>query len=163
MAAKKQGKSKKKARRRLRFQEQIKQAQFLERVKRHELAAGREILDAAPDRVKMSQVILDFVGPLLESLEPETSANKIIGVAILAWNLSLLPEEEHRDILDKMAGELAPGSKDVEQMKDVLAWLVDRRRRHFTQERRRVLDYRLSERGDQRSLQVVSVSDPSDR
>jgi hypothetical protein len=57
MAAKKQSKSKKKERRRLKLQEQAERTRFLEKVKRHEMAEGREILVDPPDQVKMSEVL----------------------------------------------------------------------------------------------------------
>jgi hypothetical protein len=48
-------------------------------------------------------------------------------------------------------------------MNDVMRWLVERKRRYFAEYRRRVLDYRLSDLGDRRGLQVVSISVPADR
>jgi hypothetical protein len=95
MAVKKQSKSKKKERRRLKLQEQAERAKFLEKVKRHEMAAGKEILVDPPGQVKISEVLLDFAAPLLERFEHELSVKNIIAIAIFGWNLSLLPDEEH--------------------------------------------------------------------
>jgi hypothetical protein len=163
MAARKQSKSKKEERRRLKLQEQAARAKFLERIKSNELVAGRKIVEDPPDQVKMSEVLLDFAAPLLERFEPEIPVKNIITIAIFGWNLSLLPEEEHSSFLDEMAGKLSLDKKGVEEMKDVMTWLVDRRRKHFAEHRRHVLDYRLSDLGDRRNLQVVSISVSSHR
>jgi hypothetical protein len=163
MAAKKQSKSKKKERRRLKLQEQAERTRFLEKVKRHEMAEGREILVDPPDQVKISKVVLDFAAPLLERFEQELPVKNLIAIAIFGWNLSLLPDEKHSEFLDKMAGTLSLDEEGVKEMEDIMKWLVDRRRKHFSEHRRRVLDYRLSDLGDRRNLQVVSVSVPTDR
>jgi hypothetical protein len=95
MAAKKPSKSKKKLRRRLKLQQQAARAKLLKRIKKHEMAAGKEIRVDPSDQGKMSQMLLDFAAPLLERFESEVPVEKIIGTAILAWNLSLNPEEDH--------------------------------------------------------------------
>ncbi len=80
---------KKKIRRRLKLEEQTSRAEFLEKVKRYPIAKGKEILVNPTDRDKMSQVLLDFVDPLLENFGSEIPVKKILGVGITAWNLRL--------------------------------------------------------------------------
>lgn len=145
------------------MQEQAERAKFLEMVKSNELLAGREIVENPPDQAKMSGVLLEFAAPLLERFEPEISAEKIIGVAIVAWNLSLLPEAEHSRLLDELAGKMSLNTEGVKEMNDAITWLVDRKRKHFTEHRRHILDYRVSDLGGQRNLQVVSTLVPQDR
>jgi hypothetical protein len=99
----------------------------------------------------------------LERFEQELPVKNLIAIAIFGWNLSLLPDEKHSEFLDKMAGTLSLDEEGVKEMEDIMKWLVDRRRKHFAGHRRHVLDYRLSELGDQRNLQVVSVSVRADR
>lgn len=111
----------------------------------------------------MSEVLLDFAAPLLERCEPEIPAKNLMGVAIFAWNLSLIPEEEHGGFLDEMVGELSLDAEGVKVMKDVTKWLVDRKRKHFAEHKRYIVDYRLSELDDRRELQVVSIVDPAHR
>jgi hypothetical protein len=58
MAVKNQSKSKKKARRRLKLQEQAARAEPLERIKRNELLTEREIVKNPPEQARMSDVCL---------------------------------------------------------------------------------------------------------
>jgi hypothetical protein len=163
MATKKVCRSKKKLRRRLKLQEQASREKFLERIKRHSITAGKEILVAPPDQAKMSEVLLEFAAPLLDRFESEIPVNKIIGVAIIAWNLSMFPEEDYKRHLDEIAGKLSLDAKGVKGMIDVMGWLVDRKRRHFAQHKKHILDYRLSELDDRRSFQVISIAEPANR
>ncbi|MDD5206231.1 MAG: hypothetical protein PHS17_12460 [Desulfobacterales bacterium] len=160
MAAKKQSKSKKKLRRRLRLQEQASRAEFLEKIKRTSIATGREIRIDPPGQVKMSGVILDFAAPLLERFEHDTSAENLIALAVLAWNLSLVPEEKHGRRLDEMAEKLSLDGEASEEMNDIMEWLLDRKRKHFAEHARYIVDYRLYETDNQRGLQVVSTIAP---
>jgi hypothetical protein len=156
MAARKQSKSKKKVRRRIKLEEQASRAKFLEKIKKHAIAAGKEILVDPPGQVKMSGVLLDFAAPLLERFEPEVPTKNIIGVAVVAWNLSLIPEEDRKRSLDEMAGEMSLDAEGIKGMNDVMTWLIDRKKKHFAEHKRYIVDYRLSDLGDQRGLQVVS-------
>ncbi|MEW6664413.1 MAG: hypothetical protein AB1512_04225 [Thermodesulfobacteriota bacterium] len=161
MAGRKQSKSKKKIRRKLKLQEQGERAKFLEKVRRQALFAGKKILVDPPNQVKISDVLLEFAAPLLERFEHEVPVTNIIAMAIMAWNLSLLPDEDHHKFINVMAGELSLDKRGLEEMNDVMKWLVDRKRRHFAEHRRHVVDYRVSDLGDQRQLQVVSISVPA--
>ncbi len=42
---------------------------------------------------------MDFAEPFLERFEPEVPVKNIIAMAIFAWNLALLPDEDHGDSL----------------------------------------------------------------
>ena len=95
---------------------------------------------------------------LLEHFEDEVPVNNVIPMAIFAWNLALIPDEEHSKSISEMAGILLLDKEGIEEMNDLMAWLVVRKRRYFPENRRRILDYRLSDLGDRRGLQVVSVS-----
>jgi hypothetical protein len=154
---------KKKIRRKIKHQEQAERAKFLERVKKHEFAAGREIVENPPDQVKISEVLLDFAAPLLERFETEVPVKNIIPMAIFAWNLALTRNEDHNKAINEMAKVLSLDEKGIEEMNNLMRWLVDRKRNHFAEHKRRILDYRLSDLGERYGLQVVSVSAPDDR
>jgi hypothetical protein len=149
--------AKKKIRRRLKLQEQAAQAEFLKRIKGSAAFKDKEILINPSDRDKMSQALLDFVAPLLADYGSEISVKKIIGVGIMAWNLSLLPEEERRKALIKVTADLSPSAKDLPIMQDILTWLMIRKKTYFDKHQRQIMDYKLSDFGDRYSLQVVAV------
>jgi len=154
---------KKKTRRRLKLQEQTSRAEFLEKVKRYPIAKGKEILVNPTDRDKMSQVLLDFVDPLLENYGSEVPVKKIIGVGIMAWNLSLFPEGERRKLLVQVVEDLSPETEDVKAMHETMTWLIDRKMQYFDRHKRHILEFRLSDLGDRYGLQVFSLDVPGNR
>ena len=154
---------KKKTRRGLKLQEQASRAEFLEKVKRYPIAQGKEILVNPTDRDKMSQVLLDFVDPLLENVGSEIPVKKILGVGIMAWNLSLFPDGERRKLLVQVVKELSPETEDVKAMHETMTWLIDRKKQYFDRHKRHILEFRLSDFGARYGLQVFSVDVPGNQ
>ena len=63
-----------------------------------------------PDgKIKMSEVIMDFAEPLLNCSEGEGSKEKTISLAILFWNIALMPhdaqQEQIKNMLQSFPGE----------------------------------------------------------
>jgi hypothetical protein len=154
---------KKKIRRRLKLQEQTSRAEFLEKVKRYPIAKGKEILVNPTDRDKMSQVLLDFIDPLLENFGSEIPVKTVLGVGIMAWNLSLFSEGERRKLLVQVVKDLSPETEDVKAMYETITWLIDRKKQYFDRHKRHILEFRLSDFGHRYGLQVFSVDVPGNQ
>jgi len=131
MAAKKKTRSKKKLPREKRRLEQAKEKQFLEKTKRREETEGKKVLINPRDQIKMSEVIGDFAAPLLERFEPEASAKKLIPLAVFAWDLAMMPEEEHERFLDELMEGLGLDGVSASGMREVMYLLVDRKKKQF--------------------------------
>lgn len=105
----------------------------------------------------MSEVILDFAEPLLDMCDDGTSLKMVIEAAILAWNLSSLSLFERRKMIDKVANTLAPQDQEsAQEMKNLLKWLVRRKKDYFSEHKRVIVDYELSTSGGRPHLYVVS-------
>ncbi|MGD0887160.1 MAG: hypothetical protein ABSA46_20140 [Thermodesulfovibrionales bacterium] len=77
----------------------------------------------------MSEVIMDYAEPLLNcSSEDEGSKGKAISIAIMCWNLSLLPQdvrkEEKGKILNSLPNINAKDFNDAEYVNDFETLLV---------------------------------------
>jgi hypothetical protein len=105
-------------------------------------------------------VLQDFAGPLLDRYESEIPVKKIIGTAIMAWNLSLIPEVDHSKFLDQATVDLSLDTEGVKVMNDIITWLIARKKKYFAEHKRYTMDYRLSELDGRRGLQVVSLDVP---
>ena len=123
-----QGMDRKKIGRRPKQQVQAAQAGLLKKVKRYPVLEGKEIQVNSPDRDKMSQVLLDFAGPLLDRCRSEIPVYNIIGLAITAWNLSMLPQADQRRFLEGSPEKLSLGPEDLKEMNNVITWLMARKK-----------------------------------
>lgn len=130
---------------------------FLERIKKSEHLSHREIRINPQGQAKMSEILLDFAGPLLENLDPKIPEEKIIGIATLAWNLSLFGEKERKENLDQLVRELSRDNPGAEEIKDIIEWLVARKSQLFAEHKRFIVDFELPKTGNRRRLFVVST------
>lgn len=95
---------------------------------------------------KMSAVILDFAQPYIEKYGDDfNKLYKLVSLAIMVWNISLLPEEDHKDAIEKMAavfGEDDPEAKQAGIL--IIKSLLDRKRRLFADNKRVIMNYELT-------------------
>jgi hypothetical protein len=108
---------------------------------------------------KMSEVILDFAEPLLDECENEASEKIAVAMAILIWNVSLLPEKDQdREIL-KMCSELARSddAKQIAELMDYANHLIKRKNKNYAENRRYIVKYEISGYGKDRRLDVAST------
>jgi hypothetical protein len=106
----------------------------------------------------MAEILLDFAGPLLENLDPQIPEEKIIGIATLAWNLSLFGEKERKELLDELARELSRDNPGAEEIREVIGWLIARKHQLFAEHKRFIVDFELPKTGNRRRLFVVSTN-----
>jgi hypothetical protein len=110
-----------------------------------------------PQAWKLSSRILFLAKPLTDEADNDQFEG-LIALAILCWNLALLPEDEQerelRSLRKKMAtGETAWLARDVETWARML---IDRKKTLFGDDRRIVADYKVVVEGSSRHLFVTT-------
>lgn len=110
---------------------------------------------------KLSAVILDFARPLTENVEDDQFKTAIT-LAILCWNVALLPEDDQGREIGLLKTKMA---KDMPAwwVRDLEGWtrrLVDRKKKLFGHDRRMVMNYTITDEGDDFHLYVVSARVP---
>jgi hypothetical protein len=137
------------------------------RVKSNLLGANKEtvwIQDLQGER-KMSEVILEFVGPLMREDDSFETSEKLITMAMIAWNLGLDDETESKVKFDSLFNELRRTMDEdlaIEFLKQV-ALLVARKHEYFSEVNRIVLDWHLTNTSQGPHLDVVSTFKNNDQ
>ncbi len=83
-------------------------------------------------------------------------------MAILIWNLSLLPEENQDREIEQMCAEL-PGSVDAKAsatLMDYAKFLLERKKKYYSDNKRAIVSYQISGSGKNRRLDVASTLSP---
>lgn len=118
-----------------------------------------EIVEPPADEEKMSAVILRFVDPYRDLVSSKEAFERLIVLAMVAWNASLLEGDARQELLDVFK-ETLPSDSDLEGQADfeqVLAQLMRRKERYFADLRRFIIDYRVSETRDEYNLAIIST------
>lgn len=100
----------------------------------------------SPDEIKMSEVILNFAEPLLEKHRTNMErVHDILTLAVAAWNMSMLPESSEEQIVSSLASSLPKEflAEDVAVLLKTIYMLMERRRLHFQNIQRIVINHEI--------------------
>lgn len=108
---------------------------------------------------KMSEVLEDFVEPYRDLADTDDALRKLLSLALVAWNAALLPEDQRRAMIDEMveAGLSRGTEADRAQAREIIEMLVRRKEEHFAANRRAIVSFELTDRGDDYHLSVAST------
>jgi hypothetical protein len=103
----------------------------------------------------MSEVLWEFVAPYMPLAPDREAVEKLLTMAIAAWNVTLFPVGERAQRLRELSTTLP-----TEARTDFLALIQDmmtRKERDFAQNTRYILNYELTERRASYHLNVLST------
>lgn len=103
----------------------------------------------------MSEVLREFVEPYWHIPDDEQGMRKLLSTALVAWNAALLPESERSEHLAKMA-EVLPEETHAD-FYAIVSEMIERKEEYFTQYNRTIIDYELTDRGDDYHISVMSL------
>jgi hypothetical protein len=104
-----------------------------------------------PSHDKMSDALFKIIGDYKEIADTEEEMRKLVLLAIIAWNATVISEEGQQDLLAKMLEPLPDG------LDEVIAELMKRKLMFFPDNYRFILDYNVTDLGDSFHLSVVST------
>jgi hypothetical protein len=117
---------------------------------------GKEVIVVeSTDGVKMSEVLEEFIAPYMEFAETEESFQKLVTIAVVAWNTSLLPRNEQTKTINDLLQSLPPETQA--DAKSIVRELMRRKRNYFGKIRRAIIDFEVTDTRDGFHLTVVST------
>src|SRR5262245_63334130 len=106
--------------------------------------------------IKISEAILTLAEPLRAQYRETHRMQAIIAVAVMAWNISLFPDEEHAQVqgmlLESLPLQLS--GEDVGVLLSTIDTLIARKRLLYPQVREYILTHQLSFVDDKVTLSV---------
>jgi hypothetical protein len=110
------------------------------------------------DGVKMSEVLDAFIEPYRHTAPAGDELRKLISLAIGAWNIALSPPEEQEAMLQSSLDDITDDEDIKTDLREVLAEMIERKNTHFSEYRRVIIDFQLTDLGDEDHLTVISTS-----
>ncbi|NJM48311.1 MAG: hypothetical protein HC860_20810 [Alkalinema sp. RU_4_3] len=109
--------------------------------------------------VKMSEVLEDFVDPYLKFTRGPQERKNIFDIAMLAWNLALLPEPERQVMRERMIEEAIAQTGVLRQdFSQLVDGMIARKLACFADNRRLIVSVELKNTGrDEFQLLVAST------
>ena len=114
---------------------------------------------------KLSAVLLDFIEPFRKFAPTDEAYRKLIALAVVAWNVAILSNTDQKELIDAIINSIVTtaGEEWRNDAEKTLAMLIEHKDRYFADDRRFIVDYRLTETEDEYHLSVVSFVKKSER
>ncbi|MEW6419309.1 MAG: hypothetical protein AB1480_14555 [Nitrospirota bacterium] len=97
-----------------------------------------------PGRVKMSEVLLDYAEPLLKEADNIKSRHVAISMAVLCWNISLMPEDKQKEMIEDVLAKILKTSGDYDATRSIMIMLIERKKMFFSEYSNYIVDYEIS-------------------
>ncbi len=105
---------------------------------------------------KMSEVILRFAEPFKD--DDGLVSKAMLEIAIIIWNASFMPKDMQRKALEDVVNVLP--SDDSEARRElflIVNMLLERKRQYFSNNKRMIMDYHITESAHSIHVDVVST------
>jgi len=125
-------------------------------IKRRPTKSTKEV----PPDFKISAAILELSEPLRKKYHQDTTQTKsIIRMAVTAWNLSVLDDEDQEEFLSKFIDMLPPKmtAEDIAVIIQNIDKLIKRKKRLYPHVREYILEHKLLILGKDMTLVAKSV------
>ncbi len=136
---------------------------YIERIRRLNLNSGIPGVVSVDHPETMSEVILDFAHPWIpEDCHPKRQV-ALIGLAILAWNLATAEPDsatKRKKLLEETVGEILRDRSTLlndDVLHRLLIDMIAHKLRHFSENRRLVIDYEIVDEGGDLRFNVAST------
>ena len=105
---------------------------------------------------KMSEVILRFAEPLKD--DDGIVSKVMIEMAIIIWNASFMPRDMQRKALEDIINVLPRDAREARrEMLLIVHMLLERKKKYFSNNKRLIMDYHITESAHSIHLDVVST------
>ena len=132
-------------------------SEMLRRRVQQQFPNQKVVAGEALDGVKMSEVLKEFIAPYRDIANTEEAFRKLLVTAVIAWNAALFPAEERKAHLEKVL-EALPEEVRADG-RAIINELIERKKRCFSEYKRMIVDYEVTDTGKDYHLVVISTAD----
>lgn len=117
------------------------------------------IVTNPPGTAKMSDVLDDFVEPYGDDNMTLAERRNLLGLAMVAWNLAILPKQERQKMMAQFFAEsLKVDDPSIQrEMESLVKAMITRKQDRFAENQRHIINYQLEDLGDEFHLSVAST------
>lgn len=107
---------------------------------------------------KMSDVLEEFIDPYKETTSSFEDVESLLSIAVLAWNIALLPDEDRQEAIEIILSEAASGmnQKSRAELQTLIHQMIERKDCYFSSFQRYIANFDLQPQGDSYFLSVAS-------
>ena len=133
--------------------------QLKQQMKKDGILSDERVVLVDSEGPKISEVFLEFIEPYEKDAPTDEAFEKLLVIAVVAWNAAVLGGEEGQQLIDVTVGAIAKsaGKKWGEDAKGIIAMMMRRKENFFADDNRYIMDYRWAELEDGHHLTVAAL------
>ena len=132
-------------------------------IERGELGGITGVVMSPKGVAKMSDVLEEFIDPYLDAVETRNQHEKLFSIAIVAWNLAIMPKADRQPLMQQLIDQAAGNDQLARHdTQEILDQMIARKERFFADNKRYILNFQLQGRGNNLHLTVTSTLDQPD-
>ena len=109
--------------------------------------------------ISMSDAISQLIEPYKDDAPDYNSFNNLVTFACIAWNTSVLPEDQRNEALGKMVAVIPGRMKDRLDTLALLTELMERKRKLFPNITRMIMEHKVTDQGNNFHIAIASTLD----
>jgi hypothetical protein len=118
------------------------------------------VLTIKNSKEKMSDILMEFAEPLLKDCDNDQEIEKAISMAVVSWNVALMPKTEQVDARKKILDTLDPGDSAGRQaVMEIVDYLIYRKQTVYASNQRLIVNYKISKPDGE--IRLIVASTPS--
>lgn len=107
-------------------------------------------------QANLSEVFAKFISPYKRLATTNEDFKKLVAIAATGWNAALLPPDEREKIF-RNARKTLPDKQTKEDLNAIVDVFIKRKQKRFSEYTRMIVDFEVSDLGDEYHLSVVSM------
>ena len=134
----------------------------LEKKLRQKLVPFEEIVVSPPGEVKMSEVLEDFVKPYRKEANTKDAMERLLTLAVIAWNAALFKESERQEIINQIiTDKIFQGEQKLKaEIKEIVKEMSARKELYFSEYKQMIVDFEVKDVGCGYQIAVASTLSP---
>ncbi len=122
---------------------------------------SRQVVINPPGEVKMSEVIAELIQPFREEASSLPEYHWLVTLSCVAWNTANLPAEKRMGAINSFLDEFsAMPARDRQEITQIALDLVRRKVALFPDNRRMIVDFKVTETKNDYHVAVASTQQP---
>lgn len=106
--------------------------------------------------LSISDAISNIIAPYRDTAPDYQSFNKLVMVACVAWNASILPAEKREELLADMRKTM-PDQQSREDFTEIIKDLMKRKNKLYPNVDRMIMEFKVTDRGNNFHIAVAST------
>ncbi|MGC1375335.1 MAG: hypothetical protein WA821_03875 [Anaerolineales bacterium] len=133
--------------------------QLKQQMKEEGILSDERVVLVDAEGPKISEVFLEFIEPYEKDAPTDEAFEKLLVIAVMAWNAAVLGAEEGQELIDVTVGAIAKSAGQTwgEEAKGIIAAMIERKQNFFADDNRYIMDYRWAELEDGHHLTMAAL------